>query len=74
MAELAVLTMALNKQECLAAAEEMIERFGSDAILQIDQRIKELVELQETDAAQFWRDVRTAVVAIQQDGGSRFSH
>ncbi len=74
MVELAVLTMALNKQECLAAAEEMIERFGTQAILQIDQRISELEELGETDAAQFWRDVRAAVIAIQQGGDRRLSH
>lgn len=74
MVELAVLTMALNKQECLAAAEEMIERFGTQAILQIDQRISELEELGETDAAQFWLDVRAAVIAIQQGGDRRLSH
>jgi hypothetical protein len=63
-----------TKKERLEAAHEMIERFGLDSLPQIDQRIKELEELGEEDAARFWRDVRAAVSALQQEPNGRSTH
>lgn len=52
----------------------MIERFGSDAVRQIDQRIRELVELNETDSVQFWRDVRAAAEAMLAKPAKPITH
>jgi hypothetical protein len=52
----------------------MIERFGLDTVSQIDQRIEELEELGEADAARFWHDVRAAVSALQQAPDSHSTH
>lgn len=57
---------AFTRIEYVEAAQQMIERFGSDAIGQINQRISELEELREADAVRFWRDVMTIVKAILQ--------
>ena len=62
---------ALTQIECVEAAQQMIERFGSDAIGQINQRISELEELREVDAVQFWRDVLCAVTVMLQTSEGR---
>ena len=57
----------------LSAAENMIERYGEDALLQVEQRIAELELQGEADALELWRLVREAVKFLIQNppGGTQ---
>ena len=58
----------------LSAAENMIERYGEDAPLQIEQRIAELKAQGETDALELWRLVREAVELLLQNPSDSTQH
>lgn len=51
------------------AARNMIERFGSDAVGEIDQRIAELEVHGQKSARNFWISVRQAVLRMTGSPG-----
>lgn len=57
------LTLAMEKDRktVLAAAQNMIDRFGNDAITEVDLRITELQGQEQHDAQELWVEIRKAV-------------
>lgn len=50
-----------GKEHIWQAAQNMIDRFGDDALRQVDKRAEELREHQEWDAHKLWLEIRKAV-------------
>jgi len=52
----------------------MVERFGAEALHQIDLRILELRQHGESKTAEMWKDVRAAVCDLQRSDPERLEH
>jgi len=50
-----------NGQEIQNAADNMIERYGQDALREVDLRILELESRNQKEALQLWREIRKRV-------------
>jgi hypothetical protein len=50
-----------NSREVWKSAQRMIDRFGDDALHQVDVRIRELKQLKQLEARLFWLKIRDAV-------------
>jgi cytidylate kinase len=57
-----------QEAEIRKAARHMISRYGDSALQEIDQRIRELRERGEKDAARTWVEIRQAVRAYLLKG------
>jgi hypothetical protein len=57
-----------SEREILESAQEMIERYGADALRQINSRIEELENHGETDAVAVWRKIRDMVAMLLNNG------
>lgn len=53
-----------DKLQIDAAAENLVRRFGKDALRQADIRIRELEQHGKADSLEFWRDIRSVVRQI----------
>ena len=53
-------------REIWKSAQEMIDRYGQDALSQINTRIAELEGLGETEALSVWKRIRGATEALLQ--------
>ena len=51
-------------REIWKSAQEMIDRYGQDALSQINTRIAELEGLGETEALSVWKRIRGATEAL----------
>lgn len=61
--------MTESDQNVDNAARNMIERFGCDAVGEIDQRIAELDVHGQKSAKDFWISVREAVLRLTESSG-----
>jgi len=53
--------MTNNENEIQNAANHMIERYGDNALTEVDQRILELESRNQQEALQLWREIRSRV-------------
>ena len=53
-------------REIWKSAQEMIDRYGRNALSQINTRIAELERLGEADALTVWRQIREAAEVLQE--------
>ena len=53
--------MTDNDQEILSAAENMIERYGDSALLEVDLRVLELESRNQQEALRLWYEIREKV-------------
>ncbi len=53
--------MASNDKEIKNAASNMIERYGANALKEVDLRILELESRNQLEALQLWRAIRDSV-------------
>ena len=60
--------MTNNENEIEQAARNMIERYGADALKEVDLRILELESRNPQEAVALWREIRERVV--QLDGAA----
>ena len=51
-------------REIWKSAQEMIDRYGQEALSEINIRMVELEKLDETDALSVWRQIRDATEAL----------
>ena len=61
-------------REIWISAQNMIDRYGQDALSQINKRIAELQDSEEPQALEFWLRIRDAAQALLDDGGRRSRH
>lgn len=61
-------------REIWNSAQEMIERYGQDALSQINKRIQELEQLDEADALSVWRQIRKAAETMLKKNGAESKH
>ena len=63
--------MTDNDQEILSAAENMIERYGDNALQEVELRVLELESRNQQDVLRLWYEIRDRVsflVKAQTDG------
>ncbi len=53
--------MASNEKEIQQAASNMLERYGANALKEIDLRILELESRNQLEALELWRAIRGSV-------------
>lgn len=58
----------------MKAAENMLERYGEDAVTQVDQRIAELGSRGQTEAEELWREIRKAVELLSSRSRDKTKH
>ena len=63
-----------DDREIWKSAQEMIDRYGPNALSQIHTRIAELEKLGESDALSVWRQIRDAAEALLESQNSRSRH
>lgn len=56
------------------AAETMIERYGDDALIEVDQRTAELGSRGQTAAEELWREIRKAVELLLRNSPDQTKH
>lgn len=67
----AVNVVTEKEQEIKNAADNMIERYGQDALREVDQRILELESRNQPEALQLWREIRKRVeLLVNEPTGS----
>jgi len=54
-------TMAKNEKEIQNAAANMLDRYGANALKEVDLRILELDARNQPDALKLWREIRERV-------------
>lgn len=57
----AVNIMTKNEQEIQNAADNMVERYGQDALREVELRILELESRNQQEAVQLWREIKNRV-------------
>lgn len=60
--------------EIWKSAQGMIDRFGQDALSQINKRIEELEKLDEADALSVWRQIHKAAETLLENNEMRSKH
>jgi plasmid stabilization system protein ParE len=65
--------MANNDKDIQIAASNMIDRYGANALKEIDLRILELESRNQHEALQLWRAIRDSVELLMDtpSGGSK---
>jgi len=53
--------MASNDKEIQKAASNMLERYGANALKEVDLRIMELESRNQPEALQLWREIRESI-------------
>jgi hypothetical protein len=53
--------MTNNENEIQNAANNMIERYGDNALTEVDQRIFELESRNQQEALRLWREIRSRI-------------
>jgi plasmid stabilization system protein ParE len=53
--------MASNDKEIQQAASNMLERYGANALKEVDLRILELESRNQLEALQLWRAIRESI-------------
>ena len=53
--------MTNNEKDIQNAANNMIERYGDNALTEVDLRILELESRNQQEALQLWREIRSRV-------------
>lgn len=67
----AVNVVTEKEQEIKNAADNMIERYGQDALREVDLRILELESRNQPEALQLWREIRKRVeLLVNEPTGS----
>lgn len=61
-----------DEREIWISAQKMIDRYGQDALSQINHRIEELRDSEEARA--LWIRIRDAAEVLQQNKGPRSRH
>lgn len=61
-------------REIWKSAQGMIDRYGQDALSQINKRIQELEQLDETDALSVWRQIHQAAETLLKNNGANSKH
>lgn len=56
--------MASDKKMVRRAAQTMIDRFGDEALIEVDRRIIELRRCGEHEAEQLWSNIRNVVALL----------
>ena len=56
------------------AANRMLERFGGDAVREVETRITELLEHGETEVAAFWQQVLDTLIDIRIGSSDQTKH
>ena len=62
------------ENEIEQAARNMLERYGIDALKEIDLRILELESRNQLDAVKLWRDIRNRVLQIENSTAGKTQH
>ena len=66
--------MGLDKKADLKAAQNMIDRYGDDALAQVDLRIAELRTQKQLDALKLWGNIRKAVIILSDKSIDKTLH
>ena len=56
--------LKLEEKADLKAAQNMIDRYGGDALAEVDLRIAELRMQKQLDALKLWENIRKAVIFL----------
>ena len=65
--------MTNNENEIQNAAKNMIERYGEDALKEVDLRVLELESRNQQEALRLWRDIRKRVelLVVRSTGNAK---
>ena len=70
----AVNVVTEKEQEIKNAADNMIERYGQDALREVDLRILELESRNQPEALQLWREIRKRVELLVNEPTGNTKH
>ena len=63
-----------SRQEIWKAAQNMIDRYGDEALQQAELRIEELCQLDEKEAVCLWQKIRLSIEEILKKPTSETGH
>ena len=66
--------MTDNDQEILSAAENMIERYGDNALQEVELRVLELESRNQLDALRLWYEIRGRVKLLVKTQTDNIKH
>lgn len=66
--------MTTDKKLVLRAAQTMIDRFGQEALAEVELRIDELRARDQHDAEELWKEIREAVRFLTSSPGKDTEH
>ena len=66
--------MSTEQEKIQQAAENMIDRYGEDALIQVKQRIEELRSRDEPEAHKLWREIAKRVELLLSNPGNKTEH
>jgi hypothetical protein len=66
--------MINNQNEIQNAAKNMIERYGENALKEVDLRILELESRNQQEALRLWYDIRKRVELLSIDDSGSIKH
>lgn len=66
--------MSDNETEIERAANNMIERYGNNALKEVDLRILELESRNQQDALQLWLEIRKRLELLIASSNGRAKH
>lgn len=66
--------MTNNETEIQNAAINMIERYGDNALTEVDLRVLELESRNQRDALRLWRDIRKRVELLMIGPDDNIKH
>ena len=66
--------MTDNDQEILSAVENMIERYGDNALQEVELRVLELESRNQQDALRLWYEIRERVKLLAETQTDNSQH
>ena len=66
--------MANNEKEIQIAAKNMIDRYGDNALREIDMRVVELESRNQQEALRLWREIRKRVELLMDTSAGNTKH
>ena len=66
--------MTDDDQEILSAAENMVERYGDNALQEVELRVLELESRNQQDALRLWYEVRKRVKILVKPATDKSQH
>ena len=66
--------MTDNDQEILSAVENMIERYGDNALQEVELRVLELETRNQQDALRLWYEIRERVKLLAETQTDNSQH